>query len=74
MAFTNRTRLLDLAHRRRVVTADEVRRAGIHSQQLTRLVAEGVLQRIARGQFWLAERPMTEHHRAVQKCRHTGTA
>lgn len=62
MAPSQRTRLLALAKRRPVVTAGEAARAGIHSEQLTRLVAEGLLDRIARGQYRLAGRPITEHH------------
>ncbi len=62
MTTTARARLLALARRRGVVTALGAQRAGIHSQQLTRLVADGVLERIARGQYRLAERPVTEHH------------
>jgi len=62
MARTDRDRLLGLAHRRGVITTRETARSGIHSQQLTRLVADGVLERVARGQYQLAERPVTEHH------------
>jgi predicted transcriptional regulator of viral defense system len=62
MAKTDRNRLLGLAHRRGVITTRETTRAGIHSQQLTRLVADGVLERIARGHYQLAERTVTEHH------------
>ena len=40
-------------------------RAGIHSQQLTRLVENGILRRVARGQYQLAARPVTEHHGLV---------
>jgi predicted transcriptional regulator of viral defense system len=74
MPATDRTRLLVLARRRGVITAGDARRAGIHSQQITRLVATGILERIARGQYRLAERPVTEHHalvvaaRAVPRC------
>lgn len=46
-------------------TAAHVMRAGIHSQALTRLVEEGLLERIARGQYRLADRPITEHHGLV---------
>jgi hypothetical protein len=42
MPKTDRDRLLNLAKRRGVITAREVVRAGIHSQQLTRLVAESI--------------------------------
>jgi predicted transcriptional regulator of viral defense system len=62
MPKTDRDRLLELAKGRGVITAREVVRAGIHSQQLTRLVAAKVLERIARGQYRLAGRLVTEHH------------
>lgn len=35
---------------------------GIHSQVLSRLVRQGLLERIARGQYRLPGQPMTEHH------------
>jgi predicted transcriptional regulator of viral defense system len=57
-----RARLLALAKRRGVIAASAVSRAGIHSQYLTRLVAEGVLERMARGRYRLASRPIGEHH------------
>lgn len=69
MPTTDRTRLLALARRRGVITAGDARRAGIHSQQITRLVAAGILERIARGQYRLAERPVTEHHALVVAAR-----
>lgn len=62
MPPTDRARLLALARRRGVLTANDAVRAGIHSQQITRLVADGVLERIVRGQYRLAERPVTERH------------
>ncbi|HEY5568948.1 MAG TPA: type IV toxin-antitoxin system AbiEi family antitoxin domain-containing protein [Gammaproteobacteria bacterium] len=62
MPQTGRTRLHALARRKGVLTAQAARRAGIHSQQITRLVAAGVLERIARGQYRLTEFPVTEHH------------
>lgn len=69
MITSDRARLLALARRRGVVTAQDARRAGIHSQQMTRLVAHGALERIARGQYRLAERPVTEHHALVVAAR-----
>src|SRR3990172_10389678 len=69
MPTTARTRLLALAHRQGVITAKDVHRAGIHSQQITRLVADGLLERIARGQYRLAERSVTEHHALVVAAR-----
>lgn len=62
MPKTDRARLLALARRRGVITAAEVARAGIHSQHLTRLVADGVLDRVTRGHYGIAARPITEHH------------
>jgi predicted transcriptional regulator of viral defense system len=54
--------LLRLARQRGVLTSHEAGRAGIHSQLLSRLVREGALERIARGQYRLLEQPLTEHH------------
>lgn len=48
-----------------MITASEAASAGIHSQQLTRLVREGDLERVARGLYRLAGRPVTEHHGLV---------
>jgi len=62
MPKTDRDRLLGLARRRGVISTRETARAGIHSQQLTRLVADGVLERVARGHYRPAGRPVTEHH------------
>lgn len=69
MPQVRRARLLALAKRRPVITAADATEAGIHSQHLTRLVAEGVLERIARGQYRLAGRPITEHHGLVVAAR-----
>lgn len=65
MPSTDRARLLALARRRGVITADDAVRAGIHSQQLTRLVREGTLERLSRGQYRSADAPVTEHHGLV---------
>jgi predicted transcriptional regulator of viral defense system len=65
VAQSQSARVLALAKRRPVITAAEVTGAGIHSQHLTRLVAGGVLDRIARGQYRLAGRSITEHHGLV---------
>lgn len=62
MARPASDRLHSLASRRAVITAGEAARAGIHSQTLTRLVAEGKLERVARGQYRLPDRSITEHH------------
>lgn len=38
------------------------RDAAAHSQQLTRLVRQGALERVARGTYRLTDHPVTEHH------------
>ena len=55
-------RLIRLAKKQDVVTRQDVVRAGIHTQTLSRLVDAGKLERIARGQYRLPDRPLTEHH------------
>jgi predicted transcriptional regulator of viral defense system len=57
-----RARLLRVARRHPFLTAADAARANIHSQELTRLVGEGVLERVARGRYRLAGRSVTEHH------------
>lgn len=69
MPTTDAARVLSLAKRRGVITATEAAQAGIHSQLLTRLVAKGVLERVARGQYQLAGRPITEYHGLVVAAR-----
>jgi predicted transcriptional regulator of viral defense system len=44
------------------VSARRATAAGIHRQTLTRLVADGTLERVARGQYRRAGAPITEHH------------
>jgi predicted transcriptional regulator of viral defense system len=65
MAATDRERLIALARAHGFVSTQAVSRAGIHSQQLTRLVADGTLERIARGRYRLAGFEVTEHHGLV---------
>lgn len=62
MATTGRDRLLRVARRRGALSAREAARLGAHSQELSRLVAEGRLERIGRGQYRWPDQPMTEHH------------
>ncbi len=62
MSPAAQTRLLQLARQRAVITAADAVNAGVHSQELTRLVEAGVLERIGRGHYRLAGRPVTEHH------------
>jgi predicted transcriptional regulator of viral defense system len=62
MKRTDRERLVALATERTFLTTREVSEAGIHSHQLTRLVADGILERIARGHYRFANADVTEHH------------
>jgi len=61
-AATDRDRTLRLARRQQGVTTRELSEAGIHTQVLTRLVADGELERAARGLYRLPEHAVTEHH------------
>jgi len=61
-ATTARDTTLKLARRRQGVAAHELAAAGIHRQVLSRLVAAGELDRVARGLYRLPEHAVTEHH------------
>jgi predicted transcriptional regulator of viral defense system len=62
MPRTPEARLLQLTQRQGILTARAAARAGIHSQQLSRLVARGELERIGRGQYIALGHRVTEHH------------
>lgn len=66
MGATARQKVLALARRRGFVDAKAVARAGIHAQALTRLVADGKLERVARGRYRIAEAEVSEHHGLVR--------
>ncbi len=59
---TQTQRALELARRQGTLTARAAARAGIHSQTLSRLVDEGRLARVVRGQYRLPDAAITEHH------------
>jgi predicted transcriptional regulator of viral defense system len=61
-AATDRVKTLKLARRSGGVAARELAAAGIHRQVLSRLVEAGELERVARGQYRLPDRQVTEHH------------
>ena len=65
IAGTGRERILSLARANGYVTARDVSRAGIHTQELTRLVADGTLERVGRGRYRLASAEISEHHGLV---------
>jgi len=60
-----REKLLEMARERGVLSVREVEAQGIHSQLLTRLVAEGVIERVARGRYQLANRKQMNHSSLV---------
>lgn len=62
---TDTARVLRLARRRGGVTARDLSTAGIHRQALTRLVAHGEIERVARGLYRLPDQPVGEHHGLV---------
>jgi predicted transcriptional regulator of viral defense system len=64
-AATDQKKALALAGRAQGVTAAELARAGIHRQVLTRLVADGKLEREVRGLYRLAGYLPTEYHGLV---------
>jgi len=65
MATTGRQRILRLAEASGYVTTQAVSQAGIHTQELTRLVADGTLERVGRGRYRLASAEITEHYGLV---------
>jgi predicted transcriptional regulator of viral defense system len=62
MPKSARLRILSLAKPQNYVTARAVSQAGIHTQELTRLVADGTLERVGPGRYRLANAEITEHH------------
>jgi predicted transcriptional regulator of viral defense system len=62
MAATARGKLLALAKNRPILRAAEVARLGLHTQALTRLVAEGRLERVGRGRYRSPRSRVTENH------------
>jgi predicted transcriptional regulator of viral defense system len=62
MKETSRARLLSLAKKRTILRAADAARLGLHTQVLTRLVAEGALERVGRGRYRSPGADVTEHH------------
>lgn len=62
MAQTSRKRLLADVKKRGFLRAADLERLGLHTQLLTRLVAEGALERIGRGRYRSPGAEITEHH------------
>jgi len=62
MGDTTRDRVLDLARTRAILRSADVERLGIHTQVLTRLVAEGALERVGPGRYRSPAARITENH------------
>ena len=62
MKRTARSRLLTLAKKRPILRAADAERLGLHTQALTRLVAEGALERVGRGRYRSPSGRVSEHH------------
>jgi len=62
MCDTTRDRVLDLARTRAILRSADVERLGIHTQVLTRLVAEGALERVGPGRYRSPAARITENH------------
>lgn len=65
MPNTARKQILSLARSRGIISARQVEALDIHTELLTRLTREGVLERVSRGQYRLAGQPVSEHHGLV---------
>ncbi len=62
MVQSSNPKFLQYARSRGIFSVREASRKGIHSQILTRLVREGTIERVARGQYRVVDGPITEHH------------
>ncbi len=63
--ITARNRILSLASADGFIIAHDAAKAGVHSQALTRLVADGTLVRVSPGRYQLTNAEVTEHHAMV---------
>lgn len=59
---TQRERAIRLARRHGMLTARAAAAQGIHGQVLSRLVREGVIERVSRGRYRLTDAPQSEWH------------
>jgi len=64
--LSERQRLLEFARDHGIFSAGDVTAAGIHSEWLSRLVAQNLLERIGRGRYRLTGSDTTEHHTLAQ--------
>jgi predicted transcriptional regulator of viral defense system len=69
MPRTLTDRVLDLAHRHGVLRPRDLARHGIPREYLTRLHAQGVLERPARGLYVLADAEPDKHQSLLEACK-----
>ena len=60
--MSSRDQVVRLANRRGVLRVSDLGDRGIHTQILTRLEKQGILERVGRGLYRLASAEITEHH------------
>lgn len=66
MARNGQERVLQLVRNAGIVRVRDVRAQGLHPEHLRRLVAEGLVERIARGVYVLADAEPTPNHSLAQ--------
>ena len=69
MSSTQTTRILELAHRQRLLSAADLRSHGWSPQLLLKLHRSGQLQRVSRGLYSLPDSEVTEHQSLAEVCR-----
>ena len=69
MLINQSERILELAHRQRLLSAADVRAHGYSPQLLIKLHQSGKLQRVTRGIYSLPDSEPTEHQALVEVCR-----
>ncbi|HUP62526.1 MAG TPA: type IV toxin-antitoxin system AbiEi family antitoxin domain-containing protein [Thermoanaerobaculia bacterium] len=65
MEKSPRSRVLQIGARGRLFTSAEAGAKGVHTSVLTRMTRNGVIERVARGQYRLTGAEMTRHHSLV---------
>ncbi len=66
MELSDREEVLKLARESGMIRVRDIRARGFHPEHLRRLVAAGLLERVARGVYALAETEPTAHHSLAQ--------
>lgn len=66
MATTDRSRVLEFVRKAGIVRIRDVRAHGLHPEHLRRLAADGLVERIARGVYAMADAEPTANHSLAQ--------